>query len=223
MSQAPTEKAGFTSVLICDIAIQIMEQEQEKAGELIPSRNKVGEVLLSALWLNVLSVVMFIALGGMALFLGIMTRRFFIVEHIGIFFLLTILISFAYIPLKLLLHGVGAMLFGGLPWSRLKFGIMWRALGVYYYLKDPVPLPAYKKVILLPTLVLFPLSLGLLLLLPCFCTVLTVALAGGGIGDIMVCWKLRKYDNTLLAVDHPTRIGTEVFEPADRKEEGDRL
>ncbi len=99
--------------------------------------------------------------------------------------------------------------------SALKFGIMWRALAVYCNLKDPVPLPAYKKLNLLPTLVLFPLSLGLLLLLPCFCTVLTVALAGAGIGNIMVFWKLRKYDNTLLAVDHPTRIGTEVFEPAE--------
>ena len=117
-----------------------------------------------------------------------------------LFFILYIV----FIVLHEAFHLIGFMLFGGVPFKSLKYGVNLE-LGVAYATTD-IPLPNYamKKALLLPfwmtgvlpTLAGFYVNSTVLLLVG-------ACLIAGAIGDFAMYKELRKYPNDALVQDDP--------------------
>ncbi len=110
-----------------------------------------------------------------------------------------------------LLHGLGWMLFGGVPRQAMRFGVKWKMLTPYAHSSESMPVRGYRWGILLPGLVLgllpgvLALASGSLALLG-FAALFTLA-AGG---DFLMLWLLRAVPPQALARDHPTKVGAIV-------------
>lgn len=110
------------------------------------------------------------------------------------------------------LHAIGWIVFGKLPFSRVRFGFKLRALTPYAHLRGPVQLKTYRIGILLPLLLLGlpPYLLGIILGRSAFMLYgLFFILAAGG--DLLVLWLLRGLPENTWVEDHPTRAGCWVY------------
>jgi hypothetical protein len=112
-----------------------------------------------------------------------------------------------------LIHGLTWMGWGKKPFSALKFGVQWKTLTPYAYLKGPVDVKVYRLGGFMPGLVL-----GLLPF------ILSLALGNGALlwfsifqtaaasGDWLILWLLRNLKGGTLVEDHPSRAGCYAFE-----------
>lgn len=112
-----------------------------------------------------------------------------------------------------LLHGIGWMIAGNVPWSKMKFGFNWQGLVPYAHCSQPMPLSRYLVGVLLPLLGvgLLPWLAGLLLsnfLLLFIGIIFSISAAG----DIYIVWLLRKRKADDLVLDHPQLIGCQIVE-----------
>lgn len=121
---------------------------------------------------------------------------------VGIILFFTLYIVF--IVLHEAFHLIGFMIFGGVPFKSLKYGVNLE-LGVAYATTDrPLPNHAMKKALLLPfwatgvlpTLVGFYVNSTVLLLVG-------ACLMAGAIGDFAMYKELRKYPKDALVQDDP--------------------
>lgn len=112
-----------------------------------------------------------------------------------------------------LLHGIGWMIAGRVPWRYMKFGFNWKGMVPYAHCSMPMPLSQYRVGVLLPFvgLGLLPWLLGLILanfLLLFIGVVFSISAAG----DIFIAWLLRKRKADELVLDHPKLIGCQIVE-----------
>ena len=117
------------------------------------------------------------------------------------------------VPLHEFLHAVGWSIFGRIPISEVKFGVMWKMLTPYAHLRNPIKAFAYRAGAISPSLVmgLLPYMLGLMIGHAWLVNFgLLFILAAGG--DLLVFWKLRSVNHDALVIDHPTRAGCIVLE-----------
>jgi hypothetical protein len=112
-----------------------------------------------------------------------------------------------------LIHGVTWALFGGKPWSSIKFGFQTRTLTPYCHLKEPVNVNAYRIGAFMPGLIVGVLPYIFSLITGdanWFWFSLIHTSASGG--DWLVLWLIRNVKPSSLVEDHPTQAGCYVLE-----------
>jgi hypothetical protein len=109
-----------------------------------------------------------------------------------------------------LLHGVGAVLVGGVPWREVAFGIKW--LMVYAHCKAPMATSAYRVTLALPG-VLLGLVPGVLGLVwgDARLTVYGALMSIAALGDVIILWLIRSVPNDAHVQDHPSAPGCQVL------------
>jgi Putative zincin peptidase len=112
-----------------------------------------------------------------------------------------------------LIHGISWVIFGGKPFSAVKFGFQWKTFTPYAHLKEPVEVNAYRLGGFMPGFILGILTYILSLVfgdgnLFWFSLVHTAA-AGG---DWLILWLIRNVRAGMQVEDHPTRAGCYVLE-----------
>lgn len=127
--------------------------------------------------------------------------------------LLALLIVFISTLLHELLHAIGWMAFGHLPWSSIHFGMFWLALTPYTHLKVPIEVSAYRLGGILPGLVtgVLPYMVGLLLGSAAWLW-LGILMTAAACGDLLTLWMLRRLPVGTMVQDHPSRVGCTVVE-----------
>lgn len=111
-----------------------------------------------------------------------------------------------------LLHGLGWMMFGGVPRNNIHIGVKWKLLTPFAHSDARMPLRGYRWGTLLPGLVLgivpslLAIASGSLILMG-FGFFFT-AVAGG---DFLILWLLRNIPGQAQVADHPSRVGAIVY------------
>jgi hypothetical protein len=111
------------------------------------------------------------------------------------------------------IHGISWMIFGGKPFSAVKFGVQWKTFTPYAHLTEPVEVNAYRLGAFMPGFILgilvYLLSLaqgdGNLL----WFSLVHTAAAGG---DWLILWLIRDVKSGVQVEDHPTNAGCYVVE-----------
>jgi hypothetical protein len=125
--------------------------------------------------------------------------------------LLLVLIA-VLVPVHEGLHALGLLLFGRVSWQHIRFGVMWHALMPYCACTIPIPIPAYRRMALLPLQVTGALALIALFIFPSDVLGLFVGITlATCIGDVCIVLKLRPFSDNLLAFDSPTEIGCDIY------------
>ena len=112
-----------------------------------------------------------------------------------------------------LIHGFSWVIFGGKPFSSVKFGFQWKTFTPYAHLTEPVEVNAYRLGGFLPGFILGMLTFVLSLVFgsgDLFWFSLIHTSAAGG--DWLVLWLLRHVKAGMLVEDHPTNAGCYVLE-----------
>lgn len=111
-----------------------------------------------------------------------------------------------------LLHGVGYVVFGGLAWSEVKFGVNRKAWVLYCNCLAPVRNAPFVASAMLPVSVLFPISVFLWMSVPNLLTVsLSAMTLASACGDLMMTHKMLSQPNSVYVVEHPSGIGGNLF------------
>jgi hypothetical protein len=110
-------------------------------------------------------------------------------------------------------HAIGWKFAGGLAWSQLKFGIMWKTLSPYCHAQAPMTAAAYRIGALLPLVItgILPWLIGLLRA-DAGLTFIGAVMISAAIGDLMVVWIIRRVNPAALVLDHPANAGCYVSE-----------
>lgn len=124
----------------------------------------------------------------------------------------TLLLVVAGIVAHELLHGLGWMVFAGVPREDVHFGVKWKLLTPYAHSSARMSLRDYRWAGFLPGLVLG--------IVPALLAIFTgsVLLIGFGVlftatagGDFLVLWLLRGVPADAEVQDHPTLVGATVY------------
>jgi hypothetical protein len=176
----------------------------------VPSPQKIADVRVNKLAMNVVAVVVCLPVCAATLILARVLPH-----HVkpapwhalaaGLWLILLIFVHEG-------LHAIALMHFSKLPRHTFKFGILWKALTPYCHCTVPVNIQAYRRMGFFPLYVTGSASLLLLLIYPAdvvgLMTGLTWAVC---IGDVWLMLKLRKFPDQVLVQDHPSEIGCDIF------------
>jgi hypothetical protein len=107
-----------------------------------------------------------------------------------------------------LIHGLVFALYAPNGFKAVKFGANLRMGAVYCHCKDPVRVKHYMRAGISPLIILGILPLAFALAtgvhwLNIFGLLLTI----GGFGDLLIWFKLLKFDRNLMIRDHPEKLG----------------
>jgi hypothetical protein len=110
-------------------------------------------------------------------------------------------------------HALGWKFAGGLQWSQLKFGFMWKTLSPYCHAQAPMTAQAYRIGAMLPLVItgILPWLIGLARA-DAGLTFIGAVMISAAIGDLMVVWVIRQVQATALVLDHPANAGCYVRE-----------
>jgi len=171
---------------------------------------KVGEIRVSLLWINTAAIlvsipIVIVFIRGEIVLFGVPRMHWW---ELFCFLAGFCIQAFTHE----LLHGFGYSVDGGLRWSQLKFGVNWKALAPYCICLSPVAMPPFRRTALLPTVILFPLCVGIWLAFGTWWLNLLAATAlMAGIGDFIVVIKSLKYPRSLFIVEHAKGAGGDLF------------
>ncbi len=111
-----------------------------------------------------------------------------------------------------LFHAIGYIFDGGLRWNQVKFGVNWKGLSPYCICLSPIALPPFRRAALLPTVVLFPLSVALWLMFQSWwLNLMAASTLAGAVGDFIIFLKSRNYPPNLFIVEHASGAGGDLF------------
>jgi len=112
------------------------------------------------------------------------------------------------------LHAAGYVMFGGLAWRGIRFGFSLRSMAAYVHSDVPVTASAYRKLTLLPAIVLgvIPACIGVgwgwgAMTIYGFLMLISAS------GDFAIIWSVRSLASDALVIDHPTRAGCWALVP----------
>lgn len=110
-------------------------------------------------------------------------------------------------------HAIGWKYAGGLQWSQLKFGFLWKTLSPYCHALAPMPAGAYRIGAVLPLIVtgILPWIIGLLRA-DAPLTFVSAIMISAAVGDLIVLWIIRDVNPATLVLDHPSNAGCYVAE-----------
>lgn len=162
------------------------------------------------LWMNVVSVFVFVILLAGTLGLGFSTSFSGTVEITAI--LLFIAAFIVYIIVHEFLHGVSFIIFGNVGIRNLKYGVIIKSGLAYCISLVPVKVWASRLSLMMPIYVIcIPLYVYSLLSQNPFLAFLALLYFTGSIGDLYYMWKLRKTDKNLyMFEDAPTSKGYKI-------------
>lgn len=124
----------------------------------------------------------------------------------------TLLLGLAGIVVHELLHGLGWMVFAGVPRQHVHFGVKWKVLTPYAHSSAPMSVMGYRWAIFLPGL-----ALGIAPALIAIFSGSVLLLGFGGFftaaagGDFLILWLLRGVPAAAEVEDHPTLVGATVY------------
>ena len=105
------------------------------------------------------------------------------------------------------LHGL-AFRAGGAPWRTISFGFIWKYGAFYAHTTTPITARAYRRVLVLPGLVLGLLpAVAAVALESALGTWLAAVMLMGAVGDLLLLWMARDLQPGQLVVDHRERPG----------------
>lgn len=112
------------------------------------------------------------------------------------------------IPVHELIHGAVFAWYAPNGFKSVKFGASLKMGAVYCHCKDPVKVKYYRRAGMAPMILLglIPLTFALATgvhWINTFGLLLTI----GGLGDLMIWFKLLKFDSNLIIRDHPEKLG----------------
>jgi hypothetical protein len=97
----------------------------------------------------------------------------------------------------------------------IKFGVMWRALMPFCHCKIPITLYAYRRMALVPLIVMgLGTAIWLLISPNDWVALLTGLTVAACVGDVWMVSKLRSFAGQSLVQDCPSEIGCDVLPPA---------
>jgi hypothetical protein len=110
------------------------------------------------------------------------------------------------------LHGIGLMVFGGVPWRDVRYGIKVKSLTAYAHTDSRVTVKSYRKLVALPGFLLgvIPVVVGIAIGEGWLTLYGFLMLVGAG-GDIAILWKLRNVNFKAFVLDNPDRAGCWVL------------
>jgi hypothetical protein len=113
-----------------------------------------------------------------------------------------------------LLHAAAALLWGRVRPRDMQIAVHWKAGALACRIKVPIRVGATRIVGLTPLVVTGPLMLGFLLKYPSEVTALLAGMTLLGCAmDLVMIYKLRRFDPNLLVVDHPTEPAFDIYAP----------
>lgn len=132
--------------------------------------------------------------------------------------ILFVILYIIFIVLHEAFHLIGFMLFGGVPFKSLKYGLNLELGIAYATTEQPLPNHAMKKALLLPfwttgvlpTIAGFYFNSTVLVLVGAF-------LIAGAVGDFSMYKELRKYPKNALIQDDPHLPKLYVYMPGEKK------
>jgi hypothetical protein len=115
-------------------------------------------------------------------------------------------------PVHEALHGVGFHAFARVARRDIRFGVLWRALMPYCHCTTPIPIVAYRRMLMLPLWVTGGASVAALLVFPTDALAVLAAIAVGAcIGDLWIVAKLKPFADDSRILDCPSEIGCDVL------------
>ncbi len=110
-----------------------------------------------------------------------------------------------------LLHGLGFVLTGRVPWRQVQFGVKWGL--AYAHCKVPLSAWVYRVATALPGILLglLPGLLGLLVG-NAWLTVYGAIMSVAALGDVLILWLLRSVPGEARVLDHPSAPGCQVLQ-----------
>ena len=175
------------------------------------------EITLSITKANIYGTMFFIVIIGISIIIHSMLWGFDSIDNVlnsGYFLYVFIMVVIFGSIIHEFLHGFGYVVFGGVSWKEVKFGVIWRWLIPYAGCRVPITLSAYRLSIILPGIVLgiIPTFIGLMLGNG-WLTIWGSFSIAGAFGDLMIFILLLKHSTakTNLVFDNPNKIGCYLF------------
>jgi hypothetical protein len=112
------------------------------------------------------------------------------------------------IVLHELIHGFIFAWYAPAGFRAVKFGASLEMGAVYCHCKEPVRVKHYRRAGLAPIIILglVPLVFALVTGVHWICT-FGLLLTAGGFGDLLIWFRLLKYDRNMMIRDHPDKLG----------------
>ena len=112
------------------------------------------------------------------------------------------------IVLHELIHGLVFARYAATGFKAIKFGASLKMGTVYCHCKDPIKVKYYRRAGIAPTIILGLIPLAFALItgvhwINTFGLLMTIA----GFGDLLIWFKLLKFDSNLVIRDHPEKLG----------------
>jgi hypothetical protein len=172
--------------------------------------DKCGEVHLNKLAVNLVSVPIAVVVYGAFVCVGFGLRDRGVPFDSDLWIAIVLIVVLTVLHEGL--HGLAAILWGGLQVKDLKMGIFWKAMMPYCHYKLPLTIKTYRRVTMLPLYVTGLIGCLLILAHPRLWSALFAATAVSiCVGDVWVFLKLRRFDEHMLVRDHPSEVGCDVF------------
>jgi hypothetical protein len=107
-----------------------------------------------------------------------------------------------------LMHGAIFAAYARRGFKAIQFGFSTTLGSPYCHCKDPIKIKHYRRAGIAPFVILglLPLLFGLITG-EAWCKTFGLLLSVGGFGDLLVWFKLLKYNGNLMILDHPEKMG----------------
>lgn len=166
--------------------------------------------------------VMVIAIGLMIVLIFMLFFIFYLIHSLRGFVdkEAIFILSMAFLPVFIigvmlheLIHGLSFVIFGKVPFKKVKFGFDNQSMSPYAHCEVPLKALVYKVSVLMPALIM-----GIVPSIISFVSGNIYFLAFGAIftaaasGDFIVFWLIRKVENNALVEDHPENAGCYILE-----------
>lgn len=110
------------------------------------------------------------------------------------------------------IHAFGFIMFGKAKLSEIKFGIIWKHITPYAHCKIPMTVNSYRISLMLPVIItgILPMILALAIGNGLLMSV-SIFLIAGGIGDLIIFYKINTFSGNALLKDLPDAIGCIIY------------
>ncbi len=188
--------------------------EPDETGQTAgPFGEKIAEVRLPKLAVNVVAVPLAVAIGVGFTFVAMSLPHAVAVAPRDAWLYVVYVIVVAVVHEAM--HAFATVRWGKAPVRAIKFGFNWKGLMPYCHCRVPMEMRAYRVTSLFPLFVTGPVAVLVMLAYPAFWTAAAAAVTlVACVGDVWAYLKLRRFDKGLLVLDHPTEPGCDVYRPA---------
>lgn len=111
-----------------------------------------------------------------------------------------------------IIHGISFIVFGKVPFNKIKFGIILKYLTPYAYCNHVISISTYRIALVMPTILLGVIPLIYSFIASDFLIFLLGTLMFiGGFGDLLIVWVTRGVKKGTLVLDHDKKVGCYII------------